>query len=86
VLAALGVGAMSGVLVGEGVYGLRYIADTTYPRYWWGEIVVGLALLGWVALRRLRFLSLVVEAGVVTAVTSALFVVVYQQDLITVVH
>lgn len=41
--AALGIGAMSGVLVGEGVYGLAYIADTTFPPYWWGEILVGLS-------------------------------------------
>ena len=53
-MAALGIGAISGVLVGEGIYGLAYIADTTYPPYWWGEIIVGVALLTWVAVRRLR--------------------------------
>lgn len=31
----------AGVLVGEGVYGLLFIADTTYPPYWWGQMVVG---------------------------------------------
>ncbi len=43
--AAAGVGIVSGVLIGEGIYGLTQIADTTYPPYWWGEIVVGLILL-----------------------------------------
>jgi Family of unknown function (DUF6518) len=40
-LAASGVGAVSGVLIGEGIYGLTQVADTTYPPYWWGEIVSG---------------------------------------------
>lgn len=35
--AAIGVGVVSGVLVGEGLYGLTRIADTTYPPYWWGR-------------------------------------------------
>jgi len=48
-LAAIGVAAMSGVLVGEGAYGLAFVADTTYPPYWWGSIVAGLALLAWIA-------------------------------------
>lgn len=41
-LAAIGVGVMSGVIIGEGIYGLTRVADTTHPPYWWGEIVVGL--------------------------------------------
>ena len=44
-LAATGFGVMAGMLIGEGIYGLTQIADTTYPPYWWGEIVVGLILL-----------------------------------------
>ena len=32
---------MGGVLIGEEVYGLTYVADTTFPPYWRGEIVVG---------------------------------------------
>lgn len=50
---ALGVGAMSGVLVGEGVYGLTDVADTTSPPYWWGSIAVGLAVLVIIAALRL---------------------------------
>ena len=44
-LAAIGVGVVTGVLVGEGIYGLTRIADTTFPPYWWGELIVGLCLL-----------------------------------------
>jgi hypothetical protein len=51
-LAAAGVGAMSGVLVGEGCYGLTTVAGTTYPPYWWGEITVGLLLVLIVAWQR----------------------------------
>jgi hypothetical protein len=43
--AAAGAGAISGLLIGEGVYGLRVISDTTYPPYWRGEIAVGAVLL-----------------------------------------
>lgn len=78
-LAAIGVGAMSGVLVGEGAYGLAYIAETTYPPYWWGSIFVGLALLLVVAVQRLpslRDLALGVSMCVLTAVA---FVAVYAQ-------
>ncbi len=80
VLAALGVGALSGVLVGEGVYGLAYIADTTSPPYWWGQIGVGLTLLGVVVVRRLRRPAAAGLALVVAAATAALFVVVYSQS------
>ncbi len=76
-LAALGAGGMSGALVGEGVYGLRYIADSTYPPYWWGQIVVGVALLGWVAARRFRRLVPLALSAVVALGVAAAFIVVY---------
>ena len=76
-LAAIGVGAMSGVLVGEGAYGLAYIADTTYPPYWWGSIGVGLTLLLVVAVQRLTSLrDRVLAAGMCTG-TAVAFVAVY---------
>jgi hypothetical protein len=53
-LGAAGIGVMSGILIGEGVYGLSTIADTTYPPYWKGQIVAGVILLGYVVARRLR--------------------------------
>lgn len=53
-LAAVGAAAISGVLMGEGAYGLMFVADTTYPPYWWGSIVVGLLLLVGIAAARLR--------------------------------
>jgi hypothetical protein len=35
---------MSGVLIGEGAYGMTVIADPTYPPYWWAEAAVGVVL------------------------------------------
>lgn len=54
----------------EGVYGLRYIADTTSPLYWLLEIALGFALVGavaWIPLRSLRPVAL----SVVTALAVA---------------
>jgi hypothetical protein len=81
---ALGAGAISGVLIGEGVYGLTRIAETTYPPYWWGEIEVGVALTLFALARAPRTL---LSAGVgiaAAALTAVGFVVIYSQDLIAV--
>ncbi|MCW2747315.1 MAG: hypothetical protein JWP10_457 [Nocardioidaceae bacterium] len=43
-LAAAGVSLMSGVLLGEGAYGLTVVADTTEPHWWVTEILTGLVL------------------------------------------
>ncbi|WP_435113038.1 DUF6518 family protein [Nocardiopsis synnemataformans] len=83
-LAPLAVGAMSGVLVGEGAYGLLYIADTTSPVYWSCSVAAGVAFLVWAAARRLpapRSRSLALAAGT-TAVVATAFVVLYSGDLI----
>lgn len=81
---ALGIGAISGVLVGEGIYGLAYIADTTYPPYWWGEMIVGVALLTWVAVRRLRPPQTAALALAATAITAIAFVATYRLELIAI--
>lgn len=83
-LAPLAVGAMSGVLVGEGVYGLLCISDTTSPVYWSCSVAAGFAFLVWAAVRRLpapRSRSLPLAAGT-TAVVATAFVVVYSGNLI----
>ncbi|RKT88811.1 hypothetical protein SAMN05421805_107228 [Saccharopolyspora antimicrobica] len=75
--AALGGGGVSGVLIGEGVYGLLYIADTTSPSYWWGQIVVGLVLLAAVSARRLRPWRTAVLGALTTAGVAVAFVFLY---------
>ncbi len=81
-LAALGSGAVSGVLVGEGVYGVTEISDTTYVPYWWCEIAVGILLLGVLAWARLRRPPAVAVALAVAFTTAAAFVLVYRANLI----
>ncbi|MFQ1003556.1 DUF6518 family protein [Modestobacter sp. SSW1-42] len=54
VLAAVGIAGLAGLLVGEGVYGLTVIADTTSPVYWSGSVLAGLAVLVVLGRRRLR--------------------------------
>jgi hypothetical protein len=80
-LAAIGAGMMSGVLVGEGIYGLTALNSSdgySHPGYWWSEIVVGVVLLlglGAVRFRAVRpaFLALAVCAWV-----SVAFLALYQ--------
>lgn len=84
VMAAIGSGVMSGVLIGEGVYGLTTIADTTYPPYWWGEILIGVVLVGYVAARRLRQPRPIAVAIVCALVVAAAFVGVVGLDLISI--
>lgn len=83
-LAAVGAGGMSGVLIGEGAYGLTYVAGTTFPPYWWGEIVAGVVLLCVIAARRLRRPLPVVLSVVVGAAVAAAFIVVFSGDLISI--
>lgn len=80
--AALGVATMTGVLVGEGAYGLLTVADTTEPLYWTVEAFVGLLLLVlWLARRRPGRRATL--AGVLVAgVLAVAYVVVARQDLI----
>ena len=68
---------ISGVLVGEGIYGLTRIAGTTYAPYWWGEVLVGVALLLAVVWRRLVGVRAAVISVAVTLLVSLVFVVVY---------
>jgi hypothetical protein len=81
VAAAVGVGAISGVLIGEGVYGLAYISDTTYTPYWWVELAAGVALLALGGVSRLPQIPAATSAGVCAA-TAVAFVAVYSLDLI----
>jgi hypothetical protein len=81
---ALGIGAMCGVLVGEGVYGLTSIADTTFTPYWWAEALVGAFLAAWLVSRGSRRLRTASIAGGVGALVALAFVAVYSQDLLTV--
>lgn len=80
--AAAGAGGLSGLLVGEGVFGLTEVAETTYPPYWWGEIAVGVGALLWIAVRRLRRPGPIGLALLVAVVVAAAFLLLYNLELI----
>lgn len=71
-LAPLGTGALAGVPIGEGMYGLAVIADTTSPPYWWAELTIGVALMCMIAALRLRTPRSVGLAVLTTMVISGL--------------
>lgn len=53
VLRAAGVAVLAAVMIGDGVSGLVRVAATTGTTWWLVSIVVGVAALGWVLVRRL---------------------------------
>jgi hypothetical protein len=71
--AALGAGALAGVLVSDGIYGLTVVAESTSPVYWTLCLVAGVVLIAAVAarLRSVAVLGLAVAtAAVATGVLS----------------
>ena len=78
---AVGAGGICGLLIGEGVYGLVVIADSTYPPYWWAEILVGAGLLIWASARLRRAQLVGLAVGVATVIAVA-FLTVYRLNLI----
>ncbi|MDY0913017.1 DUF6518 family protein [Rathayibacter festucae] len=73
----LAVAPLSGVLIGEGVWALENVADTTSPVYWWLEIVLGAVFLVLAVVRRRPRLPVALAALAVTAAAAVAFVVVY---------
>ena len=71
---AAGAGAIAGILVGEGAYGLTVIADTTSPVYWTLQIIVGLGIVLAAVIRLRRTASIGLCAGVTAAVAVAFYV------------
>lgn len=69
VRAAVGWGVISGVLIGEGTYGLARLTNTTNSTYWLVELVLGVALLT-VVLIRLRSVHAALAGAGVAAVAA----------------
>lgn len=76
--AALGTALLAGVGVGDGVYGLTTVADTTGTTYWAAIGVVALVLLAGMLARRLRGTPAVVTAVAGTAAVAVLYVVAFR--------
>ncbi|GAB2465004.1 MFS family permease [Conyzicola lurida] len=77
VLVALAVAVPSAVLIGEGVYGLILIADSTSPVYWWLQIVGGAVFVTVVSVRKLRRPGVIALAAALTVVGAAVFYAFY---------
>ncbi len=73
----LGCAVPAAVLVGEGVYGLTLIADTTSPVYWSLQALVGVAIATLVPLRTGVKASTMTLGLAVTAIGAAVFYVCY---------
>jgi len=76
-LVALAVAAPSAVLIGEGIYGLTLIADSTSPVYWCLQIAGGVAFVTIVAVRMLRSREYIALAAALTLTGAALFLAFY---------
>ncbi|GAB2867397.1 DUF6518 family protein [Nocardioides pacificus] len=80
--AALGAGALAGVLVADGIYGLTVVGSTTSPVYWILCLVAGAVLVGVTALR-LR--TPAAAAGVVVCTAAATGVLSLGYDVLNAV-
>lgn len=74
--AAIGSALLSGIAIGEGVYGLTVVAETTSPYYWIVIAALGLGLLAVILTRKLkapgiRVASISMTAGVAIAFNAA---------------
>jgi hypothetical protein len=73
----LAVAPLAGVLIGEGVWALGNIADTTSPVYWWLQIVLGIVFLAVAVIRRRPRPLIAVAALAITSTAALAFHVVY---------
>lgn len=77
VLVALGASAPAAVLIGEGLFGLTVVTDTTSPVFWSIEVAAGIAIVVVTAVRRLRTVPSTAVLVGASALGAALFYVVY---------
>jgi len=82
---AAGGAAISGILVGEGAYGLTLIADSTPAGYWAMQIAVGLGIVLAISVRRLGRLRPAAICAALTAAVATAFSIAYSADLTSLV-
>ncbi|MFC5996982.1 DUF6518 family protein [Pseudonocardia hispaniensis] len=76
--AALGTAVLAGIGIGEAVYGLTTVRDTTDPTYWTIIGLVGAALLLGMLIRRIRGAQSVAIAVTGTIIIAAAFLFAYR--------
>lgn len=77
ILVAVGASAPAAVLIGEGLFGLTVVSDTTSPVFWTIELAAGIGVVVVTAATRLRTISAIGVLVVASALGAALFYVVY---------
>ena len=82
VLRALGSAVPSAVLIGEGVYGLTYVSDTTSPVFWTIELIAGVALVLGLAVLKVRSVLWGIVCVVLALVGAALFLYLFSSGLV----
>jgi len=81
-LRALGSAVPSAVLIGEGVYGLTYVSDTTSPVFWTIELIAGVALVLGLAVLKVRSVLWGIVCVVLALVGAALFLYLFSSGLV----
>jgi uncharacterized protein DUF6518 len=76
-LVALGAAAAAAVLIGEGMYGLTVVSDTTSPVFWSIELAAGVCLVAVTAVLRIRNIAAICVLVAASALGAALFYTVY---------
>lgn len=76
--AALGTALLAGIGVGEAVYGLTVVAETTSPVYWVLIGAAGLVLLIGMLIRRIHGMPWKLVAVIGTCLTAGAFIVAYR--------
>ena len=66
-----------GIAIGEAAHGLMRIADSTTVGYWWAEAALGVAVLAWLAVRRVPTNAARTLAAVFTLVIAAALFAIY---------
>ncbi|WP_143331595.1 DUF6518 family protein [Clavibacter michiganensis] len=74
---AAGVAVLAAVMVGDGIWGLSRVVETTGWLYWALSILIGVAVLACVALRRLDRLRDRVVAVVLSALGAAVYALLF---------
>lgn len=82
-LAGAACGVPAGLLVGESLYGMLFVAATTSPTYWVVEVVAGVVLLVVLAAARLRRRTEVAAAVLTAALVAGVVLGLLAGDLLS---
>jgi hypothetical protein len=77
-IVAIASSALPAILIGEGIYGLTDVAETTSPVYWILSMIIAAAFVAMVSLFRLRALAPILLTVGLTAVGTATFLLLYR--------